>query len=131
MAAPDIQRPEDGESTGELLRKALEDVQNLARAEVALAGKELGSEARDVALVSLVLAVSIAASVCAVALAVGALIVGLGGTLTAALGVAAAILAVTGAGGIAVSLSKAPKTLLPRTRDRVSRNLTEMKDHFA
>lgn len=133
MAEPDIRRgaPDDGASTAELIRQALEDVQDLARAEVALAGKELGSEARDVAIVSLVLAVSIAAGVCAIALGVGALIVGFGGTLAAALGVAAGILAIAAAVGIALALTKMPKGLLPRTRGRVAHNISEMKDHFA
>jgi hypothetical protein len=133
MAQADTPRTaqDDGESTAELIRKALDDVQDLARAEVALAGKELGSEARDVAIVSLVLAVSIAAGVSAIALGTGALIVTFGGTIAAAFGVGAAILAIAAACGIALALTKMPKGLMPRTRGRVARDISEMKDHFA
>jgi hypothetical protein len=133
MAEPDTQRaePGDGESTAELLRQALEDVQDLARAQVALAGKELGSEARDIAIVSLVLAASIAIGVCAIALGVGALVVAFGGTLDGALGVAAGILAIAAACGIALGITKMPRGIMPRTRGRVARDISEVKDHFA
>lgn len=120
-----------GESTAQLIRQALEDVQDLARAEVGLASKELANEARDVAIVSLVLAVSIASGVAAIALGVGALVIRLGGTLGAAFGAAAGVLAITAASGIALGLTKMPKGIMPRTRGRVARNIAEMKDHFA
>jgi hypothetical protein len=122
---------ESGESTAQLIRQALEDVEALARAEVGLASKELANEARDVAIVSLVLAVSIASGVVAIALGVAALVIRFGGTLDAAFGVAAGVLAITAACGIALGLTKMPKGILPRTRGRVARNISEMKDHFA
>jgi len=121
----------DEESTAELIRAALEDVRDLARAEVALAGKELGTEVRDIAVVSLVAAASIAIGVCAAALAVAALIINYGGTLVAAFGTAAGLLAIVAAGGVVLSVARAPRGLLPRTRDRVAQNISQVKDHFA
>src|SRR5262249_23142754 len=98
MAEPDVRSAApDEESTGELSPQAIDDLRYLARAEVALAGKERGSEARDVAIVSLVLAVSIAVGLCAIALGVGALVVAFGGSIVAAFGVAAGVLAITAA----------------------------------
>jgi hypothetical protein len=132
MAEPDLRRATPNEeSTAELIRQAIDDLRDLARAEVALAGKELGSEARDVAIVALVLAVSIAIGLCAIALGVGALVVAFGGSLEAALGIAAGVLAITSACGIALGLTKMPKGILPRTRGRVAHDISEMKDHFA
>ncbi|HEX3596557.1 MAG TPA: phage holin family protein [Polyangiaceae bacterium] len=117
--------------TAELLRKALEDVQELARAEVALAGKELGDEVRGALITAIAIAASIAVGICAVAAGVAALIVAFGGTLVAAFGTAAAILAVAAASGIALTLARLPKSFLPRTRRRVAQDITEMKDHLA
>ena len=52
------ERTADDASTAELIRKALADMQELARAEVALAGKELGTEARGALVSSVVLSAS-------------------------------------------------------------------------
>ncbi len=125
------QQLDQGPTTAELLRRALDDVRELARAEVELAGKELGQEARDALLAAVVTAACVALAVCAVALGVGALVVGFGGSMAAALGVAAAIVAVAGGVGFAVSVGKLPKGFLPRTRRRVASDISTMKDHLA
>jgi hypothetical protein len=133
MIEPERQAIADPDSfpTAELLRKALEDVQELARAEVALAGKEIGNEARDVLFTAIALSASIAVGVCAVAVGIAVLIVALGGPIVAALGVAAGLLALVAAVGVAMSLARFPKGFLPRTRRRVAEDISEMKDHFA
>jgi hypothetical protein len=132
---PDVRTPAvadpDTASTAELIRKALDDVQELAKAEVALAGKELGAEATSTFVTAIAMSVSIAVGVCAVATGVAALIVGLGGTTVAALASAAAILAIATAIGIVTSIARSPKGFLPRTRQRVAEDISEMKDHFA
>ncbi len=123
----------DAESapTAELLRKALDDVQELVRAEVALAGKELGDEARGALVTSVAISASIAVGLSAVAMGIAALIVAFGGPVVAALGCAAALLAIAAGVGIALSLTSFPKNFMPRTRRRVAEDITEMKDHFA
>jgi len=121
----------DDTPTTELLRKALADMQELARAEVALAGKELGAEARGVLVGSVLLSVSIAAGVAAIALALAAVIVAFGGSLVVALGSAAGLLGVAAGGGLAVTFAQVPKRFLPRTRRRIARDVAEMKDHLA
>jgi len=124
-------RTTDDASTAELVRKALVDVQELARAEVALAGKELGTEARGVLVASAVLSASVAAGVAAIALAVAAVVVAFGGTVVEAFGWASGLLGVAAGAGLAFTFARWPKRFLPGTRRRVARDIAELKDHLA
>jgi hypothetical protein len=124
------ERTADDASTAELVRKALADMQELARAEVALAGKELGTEARGALFSSVVLSASIAAGVAAVALALAAVIVAFGGSVVVALCCAAGLLGVAGGAGLAVTFAQWPKHFLPGTRRRITRDISELKDHL-
>jgi hypothetical protein len=117
-------------STAELLRKALADVQELARAEVALAGRELGAEAKATLFTSVALSATIGVAVAACATGIGALVAALGGTLAASLGTVAAVLALVAGIGLALSLGWWPKALLPRTRRRIGDDIAQLKDHL-
>ena len=121
----------DEASTAELVRKALADVQELARAEVALAGKELGTEARAALIGSVVLSATVAVGVVAVALALAAVVVAFGGSVVVALCCAAGLLAVAAGAGLAVTFAQWPKRFLPGTRRRIARDIAELKDHLA
>ena len=121
----------DDVPTAELIRKALSDVQELARAEVALAGKELGAEARGALFGSVVLSASVAAGIVAVALAVAALVVAFGGSVVVALFCAAGLLGVAAGVGVAVTFAQWPRRFLPGTRRRIARDIAELKDHLA
>lgn len=121
----------DDASTAELIRKALADMQELARAEVALAGKELGTEARGAIVGSIGLSVSIATGVAAVALAVAAVVVAFGGSVVMALCSAAGLLGVIAGVGLVITFAQWPKRFLPGTRRRIARDIAELKDHLA
>jgi hypothetical protein len=133
MAEPHEQLPRasDDASTAELVRNALSDVQELARAEVALAGKELGAEARGALVSSVVWSASIAVGIVAISLALAAVVVTFGGSAVEALGWAAGLLAVATGAGLAVASAQRPKRFLPGTRRRLARDIAELKDHLA
>jgi uncharacterized membrane protein YqjE len=121
----------DEPSTADLIRKALGDMQELARAEVALAGKELGAEAKATLFTSVALSATIAVGVVAVAVGVGALVAAFGGTTVAAFACTAGVLSIAAGIGLAMSLAQWPKGLLPRTRRRLGEDISQLKDHLA
>jgi hypothetical protein len=116
--------------TADLVRKAFSDFRELARAEAALAGEELGTEARAAVVTAVVVSAAIALGVASIAISVAAVVLSNGGSTLAALVWAAALLGIGAVTGIAVGLARWPKSFLPRTRMRLARDIAEVKDHI-
>ena len=121
----------DEAPTAELVSRALSDMRELARVEVALAVKEVETEARSAVIAAVIGSASIAAMLVAIALALGAVIAGLGGSVVEALGWAAVVFAVAAGVGLAVTYAELPKHRFLGTRRRIARDIAQLKDHLA
>jgi MFS family permease len=125
------QEQPDEAPTAELVSRALSDMRELARVEVALAVKEVETEARGAVIAIIVGSASIAAMLVAIALGLGAIITGLGGSVVEALGWSAGVFAVAAGIGLAVTYAELPKHPLLGTRRRIAGDLAQLKDHLA
>lgn len=121
----------DEAPTAELVSRALSDMRELARVEVALAVKEVETEARNAVIAVVIGLSSIAAALVAIALGVGTLIAALGGSVVEAFGWAAVAFTVLAGIGLAVTYAELPKRLLPGTRRRIAGDISQLKDHLA
>jgi hypothetical protein len=61
---------------------------------------------------------------------VAALVLANGGSALAALACAAALLGIAAVVGIAVAVTRLPKSFLPKTRLRLARDVADVKDHL-
>ncbi|MBX3199177.1 MAG: phage holin family protein [Labilithrix sp.] len=117
-------------STADLVREALDEAKELVRVEIEIARSEVELELARAKRAAIGFGVALAAVVIVLSLLAVALVLFLGGTALAALGVAGALLVV---GGVAafVGYSTLPKRPLERTRHRIGRGVSQLKEHIA
>ncbi|MEY2936025.1 MAG: hypothetical protein RL033_6774 [Pseudomonadota bacterium] len=118
----------DDLSTSELLRQTLDETKELVRLEVELARQDVSSELKQVKAAGILLGIAAAFAVVAVAMLDVALIIALGTTVTAALVVALIVLLEVGVLGY-LGYRKLPKAPLQRTRERLTSDVRELKEH--
>jgi uncharacterized membrane protein YqjE len=126
--------PNDGQlvnsSTVEVVREALTDARELVRLEVELAKNDVISEAKALARAGIGFGVAAVFSLVFLCLLAVALVLALGGTIGAAVGVAGACLLV-GVAGAGVGYALLPKKPLDSTRHRLEADVRHMKGHVA
>lgn len=117
-------------STADLVREALDEAKELVRIEIEIARSEVELELARAKRAAIGFGIALAAVVIVLSLLAVALVLFLGGTALAALGVAGALLVV---GGLAafVGYSTLPKRPLERTRHRIGRGVSQLKEHIA
>ena len=118
------QLPADDLSTGELLRQTLDETKELVRLEVALAREDLRSELKRAKTAGILLGMERLAGL----LSVTAVIIALGNTVSAALIVAFLVVAEVAVFGF-IGYRKLPKAPLQRTRERLTSDVRELKEH--
>jgi Flp pilus assembly protein TadB len=123
-----VRRLPDDLTTGELLRQTLDETKELVRLEVALAREDLRSELKQVKTAGILLGIAAALAVVALALLNVAVIIALGNTVTAALIVALLVVVEVAVFGF-LGYRKLPKAPLQRTRERLTSDVRELKEH--
>lgn len=118
----------DDLSTGDLLRQTLEETKELVRLEVALAREDLRTELKQAKTAGILLGIAAALAVVAIAMFDVAVIIALGNTVTAALIVAFLVVAEVAVIGF-IGYRKLPKAPLQRTRERLTSDVRELKEH--
>lgn len=122
--------PLEEASTRDLVREALDEAKELVRIEVALAKNEVKSELVHLKRAAIGFGISAVCALLLLSTLILALVIALGGTVVAALGVAAVLLVIGGIGAYA-GYVMLPKKPLERTRNRLETNVNQLKEHFA
>ncbi|MBX3206998.1 MAG: phage holin family protein [Labilithrix sp.] len=128
-AAPERLALEEA-STADLVREALDEAKELVRLEIEIARREVESEIVRAKRAAIGFAVALAATVVVLSLLALALVLSLGGTAVVALAVAGVLFVL---GGVAafVGYSTLPRRPLERTRHRLGRGVSQLKEHIA
>lgn len=121
---------EDDLSTRALVMDALDEAKQLVRIEVELAKAEAMQELEQVKRAAIGFGISLAATVLVLCLLAMALVLALGGTPVAALGVAGGFMVLGGAGAF-IGYSFLPKAPLEKTRRRLQTDVNQLKEHIA
>ena len=117
-------------STADLVREALDEAKELVRIEIEIAKNEVEKEIAQAKKAAVGFGVALAAGVLVLCLLAVALVLALGGTPLAALGVAGGLLVIGGAAAFA-GYSLLPKKPLEVTRHRLKSDVTQLKEHIA
>jgi hypothetical protein len=124
------QEPLDESSTGDLIKEALVEAQNLVRLEVKLAKEDVKSEVKSVSRAAIGFGVAAASSLMMMTMLAVALVLAIGPSPWAALLVAGGFLVVCAVAGI-VGYTQIPKNPLARTRERMESDVNHLKEHIA
>lgn len=114
----------------ELVKDALAEGQELVRLEVALAKTEVKETVKELKVSAIAFGVAAVTAIITLSMLLVALVLALGGTPLAALGVAGVLLLVVVAAA-ALGWSKLPKKPLHKTRRRLETDVRELKEHLA
>ena len=117
-------------STADLVREAIDEAKELVRIEIEIAKNEVEKEIAQAKKAAVGFGVALAAGVLVLCLLAVALVLALGGTPLAALGVAGGLLVIGGAAAFA-GYSLLPKKPLEVTRHRLKSDVTQLKEHIA
>jgi hypothetical protein len=117
-------------STADLVKEAMDEAKELVRLEVALAKEDVKAELVQVQHAAIGLGIAAGASVIVLCLLAVALVLALGGTPLAALGVAGGFVVIGGIAGY-VGYGMLPKNPLERTRHRLETDVNQLKEHIA
>ena len=117
-------------STAALVREALEEAKELVRLEIEMAKNEVEMELAWAKRAAIGFAVATVASVVTLSLLAMALVLALGGSAVAALVLAGVLLVIGAAAGFVV-YSMLPKRPLARTRQRLEREVSQLREHLA
>ncbi len=117
-------------STADLVREAMDEAKELVRLEVALAKEEVKEELKEVEHAAISFGVAAGASVIVLCLLAVAIVLAFGGTVLAALLVAAAFLVVAGIAGY-LGYGLLPKKPMEKTRHRLENDVNQLKEHIA
>jgi uncharacterized membrane protein YqjE len=130
QAPPPERLPLEEASTTDLIREVLDETKELVRLEVEMAKNEVRGEVAEAKQAAIGFGIAISMAILFLSALATTLVLALGGTVVAALGVAAAFMV---AGGIAayVAYSKLPKNPLGHTRRRVENDVKQLKEHIA
>lgn len=118
----------DSATTSELLRQAVTEARELVELEVRIAKEEIREELGRTKRAALTGAVALVLLILTLSALVVALILALGGGAPEALLVALG-LALIGGTVAAATYALAPKSVLPRTRDNLKKDVHELKEH--
>jgi uncharacterized membrane protein YqjE len=114
-------------STPELLRQAIDESKELVRLELRLAQEELREDVRRMKGAGILLAIAVALFIVALAMFDVAVVIALGGTVTAALIVAFIVLGEVAILGF-IGYRLLPKVPLERTRSRLANDVRALKE---
>jgi hypothetical protein len=117
-------------STADLVREAMDEAKELVRLEVALAREDVKAELVQVQRAAIGLGIAAGATVIVLCLLAVALVLALGGTPLAALGVAGGFVVIGGIAGYA-GYGMLPKNPLEKTRHRLQTDVNQLKEHIA
>lgn len=117
-------------STADLLREAMSEAKELVRIEVELARAEVKDEVVHVRRAAIAFGVAAGALIVFACMVAVAVVLALGATPVAAVGVAAAFL-VIGTGCAAAGYAFLPARPLERTRQRLRTDMNQLKEHIA
>jgi uncharacterized membrane protein YqjE len=117
-------------STAELVKEAMDEAKELVRLEVALAKEEVKEELKEVEHAAISFGVAAGASVIVLCLLAVAIVLAFGGTVLAALLVAAAFLVIAGIAGY-LGYGMLPKKPMEKTRHRLEHDVNQLKEHIA
>ncbi len=117
-------------STTDLVREAMDEAKELVRLEVELAKEEVREEVKQLQHAAIGFGVALASSILVLCLLGVALVLALGGTPLAALGVAGGFLVVAGVAG-GIGYGALPKSPLEKTRQRLQTDMNQLKEHIA
>ncbi len=127
---PPAQLAQTEASTADLVREALDEAKELVRLEMQIAKDEVKAEIEDAKKAAIGFGIAFGMAILFLSALSTALVVALGGTVLAALGVAAIFLVAGGIAGYA-GYAKVPKNPLVQTRKRVERDVNQLKEHIA
>lgn len=119
----------DALPTGELMRQVLDETKELVRIETRLARDELESDLLQLKTAAIFGGVALLLAVLSLSTLVVAIILALGGAASVAFLIAAALL-LGGSGLALLAYRRAPKPPLARTRDRLTSDVTQLKEHI-
>lgn len=122
--------PLEDEGTAELVRGAIAEARELVKLEVELARDEVRGEVKQLQSSAVGFGVGAVAALLSLAMLGVALVLSLGGTPLAALGVAVGLLVVAGASA-GFGYARLPRKPLDRTRRRLRADVLELKEHLA
>ena len=114
--------------TAELVRQTLDETKELVRLEVALAREDIRSELKQLKTAGILLGIAAALAVVAIAMLDVAVVIALGNTVSAALIVALIVVVEVAVIGF-IGYRKLPKAPLQRTRERLTSDVRELKEH--
>lgn len=116
--------------TADLVKEALADAKELVKLEVALAKNEVREEVKQLEYSAIAFGVGVVCALLFLSMLAVAVVIALGGTALAAIGVGLALLVI---GGIAayVGYAKLPKKPLDKTRRRLETDVHQLKEHIA
>jgi len=117
-------------STADLVKEAMDEAKELVRLEVALAKEEVKEELKEVQHAAICLGIAAGASVIVLCLLAVAIVLALGGTALAALGVAGGFLVIAGVAGY-LGYGMLPKKPMEKTRHRLENDVNQLKEHIA
>lgn len=117
-------------STADLVREALDEAKELVRIEIEIAKNEVEKEIAQAKKAAVGFGVALAAGVLVLCLLAVALVLALGGTPLAAIGVAGVLLVAGGAAAF-TGYSLLPKKPLEQTRYRLKSDVAQLKEHVA
>jgi uncharacterized membrane protein YqjE len=117
-------------STADLVREAMDEARELVRLEVELAKEEVREELKMVQRAAIGFGIAAATGIIVLSLLSVALVLALGGTALAALGVAGGFL-VVGALAAWFGYGMLPKKPLEKTRNRLQNDVNQLKEHIA
>ena len=121
-------RPPDELSAGELGKRAIDDTKELVRLEVALAREDFRAELGRIKSAGILLGIAAALGIVALAMFDVAVIIALGNDVRAALIVAFMVVAEVLVLGF-IGYRKLPKAPLQRTRERLTSDIRDLKEH--
>jgi len=124
------QKPLDEASTGDLVKAALAEAQNLVRLEVKLAKEDAKKEVKSASRAAIGFGVAAASSMMMMTMLAVALVLAIGPHPWAALLVAAGFLVVCAVAGV-VGYTQIPKKPLARTLERMETDVNQLKEHIA
>lgn len=117
-------------STADLVKDVLTEARELVKLEVDLARSEVEGEVAELVQSAFALGASVVAALLFLAMISVAVVVALGGTSLAAIGVGVVFAVASGVTGW-VGYRKLPKKPLARTRRRLRADLQQLKEHVA
>ena len=122
--------PAEPPSTAELAKELLSEARELIQIEIQLAKEEARTELISVKRAAIAAGIALGLAVLGLNAVITAVILAFGASVLAGLGVAGALLA-AGALVAAYAYSRAPKSVLGKTRDRLKEDVTRLKEHVA